>query len=279
MSAHINVLAFDIGIRNLAWCLLSKMGTTWTIGGWQNYDLLAGTSTQEAKNSAKILCGTCAKRAAYQNGTAAPTCAIHCPPGFPPLRDASGSLLKKLPPVKNLLSLCATPPKKKTRAGILEHLSAKFSLPLATPKVSRAVSEDCSALHNSIRAFVITNLDLFRTATHILLENQPAFKNPTMKTVQILLFATLRDLLHPLIPYVGFVHAGKKVQGKEKGDKGYKDRKKGSEDRVSEFFEKQSIADRETWKSVLAANQKRSDLCDALCMCMDRIGSVALTSI
>ena len=271
------VLAFDIGIRNLAWCLLSKTDTTWTIGGWQNYDLLAGTGTQEAKNSAKILCGSCGKRAAYQAGTGGPTCAVHCPPGFPPLRDASGTLLKKLPPVKSLLELCTTPPKKKTKAGILEHLSAKNSLPLVAPKVTRAISEDCSTLHDSIRTFVISNLELFRTATHILLENQPAFKNPTMKTVQILLFATLRDLLLPAKPVVKFVHAGKKVQGKEKGDKGYKDRKKGSEDRVSEFFQKQTVSESEKWKSLLATNQKKSDLCDALCMCLDSIG--ALTSI
>jgi len=268
------VLAFDIGIRNLAWCLLSKgEGTTptWEIHGWQNYDLLAGTSTQEAKDSAKVMCATCKKKASYQAAGGSPTCATHCPADRPPLRDASGVLLKKLPPTKTLLEFCSPPPKKKTKQGILETLELKFSLPLVSKKVTRALSEDIATLHDSIRTFVKTNLELFRTATHILLENQPAFKNPTMKTVQILLLATLRDLLHPVTPYVGFVHAGKKVQGMEKGDKGYKDRKKGSEDRVAEFFTKETIREKTVWSERLKENQKKSDLCDALCMCLDRI--------
>jgi len=272
MSSDMKVLAFDIGIRNLAWCLLSKSAAapnTWTIGGWENYDLLAGTTTQDAKDSAKVFCGTCAKRASYQSA-GKPTCAVHCPVSHPPLRDLSGALLKKLPPTKGLLSLCSTPPRKKTKAGILEALGGKFSLPLVAPKVTRAMSEDVASLHDSIRKFVETHRAEFQTATHILLENQPAYKNPTMKTVQILLFATLRDLLIPAKPWVGFVHASKKVQGKEAGDKGYLARKKGSEDRVAEFFEKQTVAEKEKWLGTLRTNQKKSDLCDALCMCLNQ---------
>jgi hypothetical protein len=117
---------------------------------------------------------------------------------------------------------------------------------------------------------VKAKLPVFREATHILLENQPAFKNPTMKTVQILLFATLRDFLEP-VPWVGFVNAGKKVQGKEKGDAGYASRKKGAEDRVKEFFLKNTVVEKEKWMNLLAANQKKSDLCDALCMCLDQL--------
>jgi hypothetical protein len=93
-----------------------------------------------------------------------------------------------------------------------------------------------------------------------------------MKTVQVLLFATLRDLLLPTTkPWVGFVHAGKKVQGAKKGDAGYKDRKKGSEERVAVFFEKQTVMDKDLWVAKLKENQKKSDLCDALCMCLDRL--------
>ena len=32
------VLAFDIGIRNLAWCLATKTADKYTVIGWQNYD-------------------------------------------------------------------------------------------------------------------------------------------------------------------------------------------------------------------------------------------------
>jgi len=272
MSAHQNVVAFDIGIRNLAWCFLEKTGTGWSIRGWENYDLLAGTETQKAKDAAKVSCLSCGKRAAFQVAGKSPTCATHCPDSHPPLRDASGALLKRLPKAKELLALCGTSvPRKKTKPGILEHLSAKFSLPLEPAKLTKGKAEDVASLHDSIQKFVEERKELFKSCGTFLLENQPAFKNPTMKTVQILLFATLRERLLPLRPAVGFVHAGKKVQGKEKGDKGYVQRKKGSEDRVGEFFEKQSIVEKESWLKLLRENQKKSDLCDALCMCLDRL--------
>jgi hypothetical protein len=113
--------------------------------------------------------------------------------------------------------------------------------------------------------------ELFQKATHIFLENQPAFKNPTMKTVQILVFATLRERLLPFKPWAGFVHAGKKVQGKEVGDKGYTSRKKGSEDRTNEFLKTKAVVNKETWINLLAGNHKKSDMCDALCMCLDQL--------
>ena len=42
------VLAFDIGIRTLAWCLMKADGnkTNYTILGWQNYDLLRGEGNE-----------------------------------------------------------------------------------------------------------------------------------------------------------------------------------------------------------------------------------------
>jgi hypothetical protein len=274
MSSPKKVLTFDIGIRNLAWCLLEKEETSWRILGWENYDLLAGTTSQEAKQKDTVLCVTCSKRAGYSSGSSlSPRCGKHCEDGFPPLRDLSGGLLKKIPDLKTLKKIAEDlrpAPKGKTKPAILAGLATKFSMPLISTKATRAKTDDTANLHNSIQTFVKNKIPIFSGATHILLENQPAFKNPTMKTVQILLFATLRDSLSP-VPWVGFVHAGKKVQGKEKGDAGYSSRKKGSEDRVKDFFEKNTVIEKEKWMNFLAMNQKKSDLCDALCMCLDQL--------
>jgi hypothetical protein len=267
MSSPKKVLTFDIGIRNLAWCLLEKTDSSWRILGWENYDLLAGTSSQEAKQKDTKLCGTCGKKATYSREGGTPRCAKHCETGFPPLRDLSGALLKKIPGMTDLKKFSV---KGKTKADLVSSLAEKFSLPLVSTKATRAKTDDTANLHGSIQTFVKAKLSSFSQATHILLENQPAFKNPTMKTVQILLFATLRDFLEP-VPWVGFVNAGKKVQGKEKGDAGYASRKKGAEERVKEFFEKNVVVEKEKWMNLLAANQKKSDLCDALCMCLDQL--------
>jgi hypothetical protein len=269
------VLAFDIGIRNLAWCLCEKTeDTQWRISGWENYDLLAGTTTQAAKTAAKVLCASCGKKATHQKGQDAPTCAKHVPPTHPPLKDASGVVLKALPKLDALRGLLGPLPKKpKTKADVLEALQTKWSMPFTPPKATRAVKEDLVRLHDSIRTFVKAKRELFLSATHILLENQPAFKNPTMKSVQILLFATLRDILERPDQEVSFVHAGKKVKGAKTGDAGYAARKKGGEERVRDFFEKERVAEKERWLEYYKGQQKTSDLCDALCMCMDKIAS------
>jgi hypothetical protein len=268
-----HVLAFDIGIRNLAWCSMKK-GERWTITGWDNYDLLAESSTQTAKDGAKVICGVCKKKKALYSSKGVGTCLKCCPKNFPPLKDLSGAILKSIPNLTILKSLCISlNPKKKDRASLLEILETRYSLPIVPVKATRSKTEDLATIHNSMQRFVEANLELFTETTHILLENQPAFKNPTMKSVQILLFATLRDRLLGE-RYVGFVHAGKKgVKSEEtKGDAGYGNRKKASEERVRVFFEN-DIEDKEKWAALLKSNQKKSDLCDAMCMCIDKISS------
>jgi hypothetical protein len=102
------------------------------------------------------------------------------------------------------------------------------------------------------------------------LENQPVLKNPTMKSVQILLFATLRDMLQPGPPPLRLVHAGKKIQGMESGDAGYKSRKDASEAKVIKTLEK--VVDGTTWLATFKGHAKKSDLADAFCMCWDAAG-------
>jgi hypothetical protein len=117
---------------------------------------------------------------------------------------------------------------------------------------------------------VTDNATLFRTATTILLENQPVLKNPTMKSVQILLFATLRDILQPNPPALKLVHAGKKVQVDTKGDEGYKDRKAASEAKVRKVLA-ETIVDGARWLTFFGSHTKKNDLADAFCMCIDKL--------
>jgi hypothetical protein len=263
------ILAFDIGIKNLAWCALEENKDTYTVLGWDNYNLLESESN--TGSTQKITCSSCSAKATYKHKDKL-TCVRHCIPGFPALRDLSGNLLKKIPAVAIMKTLLAEKnavkiPAKK--ADLQLELENYFSLPLELKKVSRAPDVGLVEIHESIRKLIQQQRSLWETCDVILLENQPVFKNPTMKSVQILLFATLRDLLQPKVPSVKFVHAGKKVQGAETGDAGYKERKAGSEARVDKFFESPSIVGKDLWKSVWEKAKKKSDLADALSMCLD----------
>lgn len=276
------ILAFDIGIRNLAWCLMRGPVATGDpspgpaqILGWQNYDLLAGAGHEAPATSSKVTCYRCSAAATFTNPTASssPTCLRHCPPSHPPLKDVSGTVLKKLPALTTLRALAGEQKKSASKAKVLEVLRTRVSLPIEKVKLKKAVEHDLTLIHDSIRTFVAANAESFRQATQICLENQPVLKNPTMKTVQILLFATLRDLLQPSPPPLKLVHAGVKVKGKTTGDAGYKDRKEASEAKVLEVLGGAKIAGAVEWRARFQAAAKKSDLADAFLMCWDRCGS------
>jgi hypothetical protein len=73
------------------------------------------------------------------------------------------------------------------------HSAKKFTLHFEQPKQANASKVSLEEIHDSLRKFVQEKWTIFSGATHVLLENQPAFKNPHMKSVQVLLFATLRE--------------------------------------------------------------------------------------
>ena len=265
------ILAFDIGIRNLAWCLASKTVDKYTILGWQNYDLLRGEGHETAA-AAAATCASCSAKAAYFHGDSK-TCVRHCPAGHPAIRDLSGVLLKKLPPMAGMKELLASKQIVKgvsSKAAAEEKLATFYSLPIPKLKVTKALDTELTILHDAIRKFVGDHAALFRTANTILLENQPVLKNPTMKSVQILLFATLRDMLQPSPPALKLVHAGKKVQVDEKGDAGYKDRKAASEAKVRKVLAEKTV-DSVKWITFFGSHTKKNDLADAFCMCIDKL--------
>jgi len=270
MSESQTILAFDIGIRNLAWCLLDipVAPAKPTILGWQNYDLLTGQDAGTAQ--AKVSCCKCSVKAAFTNPIQSPTCLKHCPSTHPPLKDLSGVVLKKIPDMKTLRGLAPTV-RAGTKAAVISAVGLLHSLPYEKPKVKKALEMELTTIHDAIRSFVGANLESFRKATQVLLENQPVLKNPTMKSVQILLFATLRDMLQPGPPPLKLVHAGKKITGMETGDKGYASRKDAAEAKVIQLLEGGKILDAPKWLQQFKSATKKSDLADALCMCWDKV--------
>jgi hypothetical protein len=176
--------------------------------------------------------------------------------------------------MKTLRALASSAPRSASKAKLLVTLALTRSLPIEKPKVKKALETELTTLHDSIRTFITANLEHFRQSTHILLENQPVLKNPTMKSVQILLFATLRDMLQPTPPPLRLVHAGKKVVGMEAGDAGYKSRKDASEAKVMKLLGEAKVADAQKWLSYFKGHGKKSDLADAFCMCWDAAHAV-----
>ena len=275
------VLAFDIGIKNLAWCCMEKGGSTYKILGWDNYNLLeeesVGSVTEKCRHvpckvNAIYTCGV------VQDGTPNFRCGRHIPPAFQQFKDENGKPLKKLPAMGVMKKLWKELPvgvgeKRATpsgKDGFIDALSHSYAIPIVVKKVTRNPDANLASLHDSIMRLVEKNRELWGSCNVIALENQPAFKNPTMKSVQILLFASIRGGLESCPP-VKLVHAKKKVEGGEKGDKGYKARKDGSENRVLQFMNGSGLTGVEPWMKLWTAAKKKSDLADGLCMCLDQL--------
>lgn len=280
------VLAFDIGIKNLAWCCgditsAADASGSVTVRGWANENLISGGTAEE--DAAANCCEVCKKKAAYQKDTSK-FCVRHCPPSAPALRDMSGNLLKKIPSLAVLKGLAAssTAQKFKSKDLVIEYLKGKYSFPMDVKVVKKV---DLESLHNGIRKMVLANRPMFATCNEILLENQPVLKNPVMKSVQMMLFATLRDLLWPSLgpsgpngplgpPKVRLVHAGRKTSTTTivAGDEGYTDRKNASEARILDGMKSGKIimgfsdGRDSTW---FGKQAKRSDLADCLSMVLD----------
>ncbi len=302
MAGVQRVLAFDIGIKNLAYCILEKpRGSGPDASGakiiaWENVNLLLEGVEGGAAAAAKPVCATCGKGAKWavvrvgsEAGVAEQqrlVCARHVPADRKVLAGADGKPFKTLPSVGELKTLCeagglgkpaSKSPKKEDWVGLL---ATRYALPVGAvvkgaAKVTRALGANVTALHDGILAMILDDrrYDTFMSCDAVLLENQPVLKNPTMKTVQILLFATLRDNFkaerdgeRPLPPF-HLVHAGKKVQGVESGDAGYAARKQGSEERAKTWLSKYATGS--VWERDFLAAGKKSDLADALCMCLD----------
>lgn len=285
-SCHMSkprVLAFDIGIKNLAYCVLD--GATNSVVALENCNLLAPSG--EGTHAAPAICTKCKAKATYTSNEGR-TCKRHIPATCKPLQTSDGKVCRKIPTVPVLREIAraagvvvatAAAPK---REDWLQALAGKFALPLEPVKVPKAAEQSLADLHDALRRFAADRWLLFRTCDVVLLENQPAFKNPHMKSVQVLLFAVLRERFlqekdrglgcgatAPL-PVISLVHAKKKVKDVEAaaGDAGYKARKEGSEARLRALFETGAVVGAEHLAAWTAA-KKKSDMADALCMCVD----------
>jgi len=251
------VVCFDIGIKNLAWC--SYNSDNKKILGWQNYDLINDGDVADVKESYKCSVG-CGKNAVYTYDNK-----LYCTKHSikPIFKDLSGNIIKKMPNVSVLKEITKQTGKKDE---LIKYIENNYCLVIVKKKATKKAF-DIEGLHESIRKFVIDNKEHFSKAHHIGLENQPVLTNPTMKTVQVLLYATLRDILQPSPPKMHLIHALKKVKDKESGSAGYKDRKNASIERAIEFLKKNSQ------DSVLVKmfenSVRKADLSDALSMCLD----------
>jgi hypothetical protein len=255
-------IAFDIGIKNLAYCVLDGSGSVVAL---ENANIMPESTPPPS-------CRKCKSRASWQDSEGL-VCKRHAnkPPLILPGQTKPVTQVPTLGILRQILAANDLP-KAANKDAAVNSILTKFSLPYKPPKEASAAKLSLDTIHDGIRKFVSERWELFSKANNILLENQPVYKNPHMKSVQVILYATLREnaLRESKSTKFHLVHAKKKVMDAVAGDEGYSERKAKSEERVKELFTtgtiKGDVAQRHWLQS-----KKKSDMADAVCMCMDFI--------
>jgi hypothetical protein len=279
------LLALDIGIKNLAYCVGVPLRAQ---QGQQGQQDASGTMVQirhwslvnltNLDNQAKPVCTVCGKPPKAQ--APAPlglVCGRHIPKESPQIYDeTTGKPITKPPTIGQLKAFLQAKglDAKGQRPVLLERVEAVATMPLVKKKSVASFADNTSRLHDAIRDWIRRDWDHLKDVTQVYIEHQPVLKNPVMKTVQILIFATLRERLLSAGKQVEFqfIHAGKKVKGAEVGDAGYKDRKAGGEARVRAYLNRFPMGtEQHGWYQWWLGQGKKDDLADTLCMLLDAV--------
>lgn len=293
------VLSFDIGIKNLAWCLTESHDTSpqeeracWKILDWGVWDLrvdiqdeiyhpeFCGAITKSGKICGRVpvyadlsgnecLGGFCKTHAKHSNARHTSEDIKKLPKtGVKDLREKARSLnidpsgLRK----KELIS----------RIGELYRSRCLYAI----PKLKNAKKMCLDEIHDRIIQRI---KDIHCSASLVLIENQPVKMNATMKTIQIILWTSLRERMIQMgieKPNVKFVNASKKLTVKPTEEypwmfeidrqfnprlREYSQRKKESITRVVQVL---TLTKQDTHLKWFQNNPKKDDLADCLLMCL-----------
>jgi len=267
------MLALDIGIKHLAYCCASPevdlSGVKLPlVKHWALVNL------QDLNDTPKATCYLCPKppKAKAPQGL---VCGRHLKKDMQIFDEATGEPIKKTPTISQLQAFLKAKGLdfKGQRPALLARAETIAVMPLVKAKSTASFADNTSNLHDAIRGWITRDWQHLKDIKDVYIEHQPVLKNPVMKTVQLLIFASLRERYinqgrHAVTFH--FVHAGKKVQGAEVGDAGYKDRKAGGEARAKLYLGKFPFgSEQHRWLTWWQAQHKKDDLADTLCMCLD----------
>jgi hypothetical protein len=269
-------LGFDMGIRNLAYCLIEHKEEKWTVLNWDNIDLLE--NGQSSQTSIHCACGGKAKYISQDGKKWCNGCATGKrrkktateKPSFPIL--PCGKDVKALR--EHAISL-GLPGKKMKKDELLTALASRYLMPWTPTKAADASLTD---IRKAMDSWLNTMLPTIARSSLIRLENQPVLKGPTMKSVQIILFTLLGHRLereHGWAGRIEFVHAGTKSRSaaplpttvpsaQETDGAAYRARKKTAESDVLEHLTKSGSS----WLPFFQGRTKKSDLADAFLMAL-----------
>lgn len=267
------IAAFDLGIKNLSYCVATfdTSGGLTGVRRWANLNLLADGADSQSQTrcvcggpasfedcvAKRLYCKKCAKKSAK------------------PTLDCEDMTLKGLRAyASSACGVDASAAKKMKKPDVLVAIGSHRLLPYKAPKAKGVSLQGILA---GMEKALDAELGHLAAADRILIENQPSEFAPHMKSVQMILFALVDHRLrreHGWTGAVDFVHAKKKTAGAEiaAGKENKRARKAAGMERVRAALAAVGVA-AESQLAWWSAQAKKDDLADALLMCMDAASS------
>ena len=153
------VLAFDIGIKNLAYCILERSARD-SIIAWENINIFNDDSVDK---EAPITCSKCTSKPKFYVkrdilfSTEQQTvyyCQRHLTPDRPPIKDMSGTLYTEVPSLVELKELAvksgAGKPAKQTKDAWIALLEKQYAFPVKAPKKKHVMHAGLEAFHDAL---------------------------------------------------------------------------------------------------------------------------------
>lgn len=282
------ICAFDVGIKNLPFCILRcDKDKKIVIDGWELLDISESKIFCQGILKNGKICGKKAKFCVTQQDEKLGYCSAHKGQYLPPDFDEQVKKCKKKNDkcqyngkkecVRNAISrfdhsnYCSTHLKSVKNLFTKEH-------GLKTIKRSNCNKESLMKLGQKMYDLLDKHPKILQS-THILIENQPSLKNPTMKTISILLYSYFiirglmdKDKTGSKIECVDFISPGGKLKINENLTKEVFKICKSKRDKYDTTKELgilyckellKSVEDSKKYQNILEKNKKQDDLCDA----------------
>lgn len=265
------IVSFDIGIKNLAYCIFTVSPDSLIIRDWNVINLLdvsGSASPTFACNCQKAKSGICGKKASYLFGENY-FCNVHSKNSgkLLPSKATSMPAIKKLK-VDELTQFCANHfisiSEKDKKPAVLEKVQTHFEKNTLKP-VPKIKKANANQLHLvDIGKRIKTNFDtkftpVMKELTHVILENQISPIAGRMNTIQGMVAQYFIMSTDELI--IDFISSAGKLKGlaiNETTD--YKTHKKDGIHFCTRFLEANS--ELTGFKKVLDASGKKDDLAD-----------------
>jgi hypothetical protein len=273
MSTNKTVVSFDIGIKNLAYCIFSIGEEGISVAGWGIVNLaLQDAVVKPQCNCAKAKGGAlCGKTATYKYGEDQRFCLTHAKSSgkLLPTKELSAAAHKKLK-VDELATLCtkygigilSTDKKPDVLAKVVAHFAARTLEPIVVTKSKNANQIHLVEIGKRIKAqfdAVFANCE----PTHVILENQISPIAGRMNTIQgmVAQYFIMRDANDRLA--IDFISSSGKLKGfsdKAQDTNTYKDHKR---DGIA-FCHQFMAANRglATFRHIIESAPKKDDLAD-----------------